>query len=128
MSVPPQATYVPPPRLPIGVAILGALTILVGILILLAALALLIAPLFLVGLGFPLPFGLAAGVLGLIVLLIAILWIATGVGLIRLRSWAWWLAVIVMVLSILSSLAAPALALVPFLILVYLIVVRHHFR
>lgn len=128
MTVNQPSGYPPPSRLPIGVAILGVLTILIGIFILVAGVVLLAAPLFLTGLGFPLVFGLTAGVVGLVVLVIGLLWVGTGVGLIRLRSWAWWLAVIVMVLSILTSFASPAFAIVPILILVYLIVVRHHFR
>ncbi|MEK6988036.1 MAG: hypothetical protein AABX97_08095, partial [Candidatus Thermoplasmatota archaeon] len=73
-------------------------------------------------------FGLAAAFVGAVVLIVALVWTGVGLGLWHLRSWAWWLAVIVMVLSILGSFASPAFALFPILILVYLILVRHHFR
>ena len=76
----------------------------------------------------PLAFGLAAGVIGAIVLVFGLIWIGVGVGLLHLRGWAWWLAVIVMVLSIVGSVASPITAVIPALILIYLIVVRHHFR
>lgn len=126
MSAP--AYYPPPPSRPIGVAILAVLTTLIGILILIVGLLFLALPVFMVGLGIPLVFGLAAGVLGVIVILFGLLWIAVGMGLWRLRGWAWWLAVIVMLLSVLSSAAQWSLAIIPLLILVYLILVRKHFR
>lgn len=113
---------------PIGVTILAVLTILIGILIVLAGIVLVAAPLLLTGFGLPLAFGLAASVLGGIVLLVGILWVGTGVGLLRLRGWAWWLAVIVMVISIVGSIGTLVAAIVPGLILVYLILVRRHFR
>lgn len=123
----PPGAYAPPSR-PIGVAILAILTVLVGVLILLAAILVLVAPAFIIGFGLPIEFGIAVGVVGGILLIIALLWIAVGMGLWRLRGWAWWLAVIVMVLSIVSSFAAPGAAIVPILLLVYLILVRKHFR
>ncbi len=124
----PPGAYAPPASRPIGVTLLAVLTILLGILIVLAGVLFLVAPLILVGVGLPLAFGLAAGVIGAIVLVLGLVWIGVGVGLLHLRGWAWWLAVIVMVLSILGSIASPITAVIPALILVYLIVVRHHFR
>src|SRR2546422_8915644 len=50
-----------------------------------------VAPLILVGVGLTLAFGLAAGVIGAIVLVFGLLWIGGGVGLLHLRGWAWWL-------------------------------------
>jgi len=126
MSTP--AYYPPPPTRPIGVAILAILTVLVGVFILLGGLLFLVLPVFMVGFGIPLPFGLAVGVVGGIAVLIGLLWIAVGLGLWRLRSWAWWLAVIVMVLSLFSAASTLSLAIVPLLILIYLILVRKHFR
>lgn len=131
MSAPPYYApgyYAPPPSRPIGVAILAVLTILIGVLILIAGVALLVFPLFLTPLGLPLVFGLTASAVGLIIILVSLLWIGTGVGLFHLRSWAWWLAVIVMLLSVLSAAASYALAILPLLILIYLIIVRKHFR
>ena len=65
---------------------------------------------------------------GVLLLLLGIVWIAVGSGLLNLRSWAWWLAIIVMVVSVVGSIAVPVAAILPGLILVYLILVRHHFR
>ncbi len=124
----PPGPYAPPASRPIGVTLLAVLTILLGILIVLAGVLFLVAPLILVGVGLPLAFGLAAGVIGAIVLALGLVWIGVGVGLLHLRGWAWWLAVIVMVLSILGSIGSPITAVIPALILVYLIVVRRHFR
>ncbi len=125
----PPGYYAPPrPSRPIGVTILAVLTILFGILIVLAGIVLLVAPLIFVGTGLPLAFGLAASVLGGIVLLFGLIWIGVGVGLLHLRSWAWWLAIIVMIFSIVGSIGALVTAVVPALILIYLILVRRHFH
>lgn len=117
----------PPPSRPIGVAILAILVVLVGVLLLLGAIAVLFLSGFVALVGL-LPFGALGGILGIILLIIALLWIAVGLGLWHLRSWAWWLAVIVMVLSIIGAFAAPATVIVPLIILIYLVLVRHHFR
>ena len=135
MSVPlppgyyPPGYYAPPPTAsrPIGVTILAVLTILLGVLIVLVGILFLVAPLILVGVGLPLAFGLVASIVGGIILIFGLIWIGVGLGLIHLRGWAWWLAVIVMILSILGSIPSPA-AVIPGLIFVYLILVRHHFR
>ena len=125
----PPGTYAPPPASrPIGITLLALLTILFGILIVLVGVLFLVAPLILVGVGLPPAFGLAAGVLGAIIFVFGLIWIGVGVGLLHRRGWAWWLAVIVMVLSIVGSIASPITAIIPGLILVYLIVVRRHFR
>jgi hypothetical protein len=110
------------------VTILAVLTILVGILVGLIGILFLVAPLILIGFGLPLAFGLAASVLGGIILVFGLIWIGVGVGLLHLRSWAWWLAIIVMIFSLLGAIAAPAAAIIPGLILVYLVLVRHHFH
>lgn len=127
---PPPAYYPQPyqrPSRPIGVAILAILVVLVGVIFLIAAIAVLALSGFLAlsGLTF---FGLGGTIIGLLILILAIVWIAVGMGLWHLRSWAWWLAVIVMLLTIFGSIASPAVAILPVLILVYLLVVRHHFR
>jgi lysylphosphatidylglycerol synthetase-like protein (DUF2156 family) len=113
---------------PIGVTILAVLTILLGVIIVIAGIILLIASALILGFGFPLAFGLSATVIGGVVFVLGVIWIAVGVGLLHLRGWAWWLAIIVMVLSIVGSIATPVAAIIPGLILVYLILVRHHFR
>jgi len=131
MAAPPPSYYPPPPyappRRPIGVAILAVLVTLGGVVLLILAIGIL-ALSGLVGLGGLPTFGMVGALAGGIVLIFALIWIGVGLGLWRLRSWAWWLAIIVMVLSIVSSLATPATAVIPALILVYLILVRDHFR
>ncbi len=127
MTYPPYQPYAPPPSRPIGVAILAILVVLVGVLILIAAIGIFLFSGFIAMSGLP-TFGLAVGIVGAVVLILALIWIAVGLGLWHLRSWAWWLAIIVMLLSILGSIGAPALAVIPILIFVYLILVRHHFR
>jgi hypothetical protein len=111
-----------------GVTILAVLTILGGVLLLILGMVLVVAASVLVGIGFPLAFGLTGSILGGIVLIFGIIWIAVRVGLLNLRSWAWWLAIIVMILSNVGGLTAPVAAILPGLILIYLILVRHHFR
>lgn len=134
MSAPPPGYYppgyaVPPPvRRPIGVTLLAVLTLLAGILIVLVGILFLVAPLILIGFGLPLAFGLAASVLGGIIFIFGLIWIGVGVGLLHLRSWAWWLAIIVMILSIVGSIAVPVAAIIPGLILIYLILVRRQFH
>jgi len=132
MAAPPPGYYppapYPPASRPIGVTLLAVLTILLGILIVLVGLLFVVAPLILVGVGLPPAFGLAASVIGAIVFVFGLIWIGVGVGLLHLRPWAWWLAVIVMALSIVGSIASPITAVIPALILIYLILVRHHFR
>jgi len=110
------------------VTILAVLTILGGVLLLLLGIVVVAFSSLLVGVGLPLGFGLTGSVLGAIVLIFGIIWVAVGSGLLNLRPWAWWLAIIVMVLSIVGSIGSPISALIPGLILVYLILVRHHFR
>ena len=117
----------PPPSRPIGVAILAILVILIGVLFLVGALAILFLSGFVALAGF-LPFGALGGIVGIILLIVALLWIAVGLGLWHLRSWAWRLAIIVMVLSIIGGIAAPPSIIIPLIILIYLVLVRHHFR
>lgn len=122
------APYAPPRSRPIGVAILAVLVVLVGAVFLLAAIAVLAFSGFIALAGLP-TFGLAiGGLLGGILLIVALLWIAVGLGLWHLRSWAWWLAVIVMVLSIIGAFASPATVVIPLILLIYLILVRQHFH
>jgi len=124
---PPGYYQAPRPSRPIGVSILAILVVLGGVLFLLSGIAILLfsAAFALGGLGI---FGLAGSILGGIVFIFGIIWIAVGLGLWNLRGWAWWLAVIVMVLTILGGISAPAVIVVPLLILIYLILVRNHFR
>ncbi len=123
------APYNPPPRSrPIGVAILAILIILVGAIFLLASLGLLFLSGFAAIRGLPTFFGIASGFLGIVLLIFALIFIGVGLGLWHLRSWAWWLAVIVLILSIVGSLADLAGLVIPLILLIYLLLVRHHFR
>ena len=124
---PPPAGYTVPPKRPLGVAILAILVILVGVFLLLAGiLALLGAGLaFLGGFGF---FGLVGFVAALLFLIFGLIFVGVGLGLWHLRSWAWWLAIIVLILEILGSLGSPITLILPLLIFIYLVLVRHHFR
>ena len=124
---PPGYYQAPRPSRPIGVSILAILVVLGGVLFLLSGIAILLfsAAFALGGLGI---FGLAGSILGGIVFIFGLIWIAVGLGLWNLRGWAWWLAVIVMVLTILGGISAPAVIVVPLIILIYLVLVRNHFR
>jgi len=121
-----------PQKTPIGVAILGVLTILSG-LALLGVGGLFVVAAFVVGVGVPYGgiAGALIGVIGAVFLLFGIIAIAAGVGLIRLRSWAWWLAMIVAVITLLGSLpfvgAFWFLTAFELLIVVYLVIVKKHF-
>ena len=128
MAAYPSTPAAPTRHRPIGVTILAVLTIIGGVLFLLLGIVVIAFSSLLVGVGLPLGFGLTGSILGAIVLIFGILWIAVGSGLLNLRPWAWWLAIIVMVLSVVGSLTAPVAAILPGLILVYLILVRRHFR
>ncbi|TMA07329.1 MAG: hypothetical protein E6J94_05270 [Methanobacteriota archaeon] len=128
MAAYPAYPAAPTRSRPIGVTILAVLTILGGVLLLLLGIVVVAFSSLLVGVGLPLGFGLTGSVLGAIILIFGIIWIAVGSGLLNLRPWAWWLAIIVMVLSIVGSIGSPITAILPGLILLYLILVRRHFR
>ena len=140
-TAPPPAAPAPPPAYmqpmrptrPAGVAILAIITIIIGILTFFGGLALIgigtVGAIFNVQL--PAAFAIGIGVLATLLGLVAI---AAGIGLWRLRTWAWWLTIIIGVVSIISSGVQIALGgfawvgLVLWLIIVvYLIAVRKHF-
>jgi len=123
----PPGPYASPPHRPIGVAILAILVMLGGILLILVAILVLFlaGASYLGGLAF---FGLAGTIVGGVFLIFGLIFLGVGLGLWHLRPWAWWLAVIVMVLSIFGSLSSPITLVLPLLLLVYLVVVRRHFR
>ncbi len=123
------AGYAPPPQSrPIGVAILAILIILVGAILLLGAIGFLFLTGFAAIRGLPTFFGVAGATLGIIVLILALLFIGVGLGLWHLRSWAWWLAMIVLFIDIIGSLGDPVGIVIPLILLIYLLLVRHHFR
>ncbi len=118
--------YSPPPRSrPIGVAIL---IVLLGAIFLLGAIGLYLLAGFSAFTGLPTFFGLGGALLGTVFLILALVFIGVGLGLWHLRPWAWWLAIIVLLLSIVGSLADLAGVVIPLILLIYLLLVRHHFR
>lgn len=129
--MPPAAYYAPPPpRRPIGIAILAVLVVLFGVLTLLVGLLALLgaAVLGAVGLG---PLGVFAALFGGLILLFGIIGIVAGLGLWRLRGWAWWLAFLVALLEVLLAVptfpASSVTLAIWLLVLVYLIAVKKHF-
>lgn len=121
------------PTRPAGVAILAIITVLIGIFTFFGGLALIgigtVGAIFNIQL--PAAFTIGIGVLATLLGLVAI---AAGIGLWRLRRWAWWLAIIIGVVSIISSgvqIAVGGSAYVGLvlwlIIVVYLIAVRKHF-
>lgn len=123
-----MSAYAARPSRPIGVAILAILIILVGAIFLLGAIGLLAFAGFTLIRALPTFFGLASTFLGVILLIFALIFIGVGLGLWHLRSWAWWLAIIVLVISIIGGLADPVGLIIPLILLIYLILVRQHFR
>ena len=120
--------YPPRPSRPIGVAILAVLIVLVGAVFLLGALGLFLLAGFATFRGLPTVFGLTGAILGAVFLVLALIFIGVGLGLWRLRPWAWWLAIIVLLFSIVGSLTDPVGLVIPLILLIYLILVRQHFR
>lgn len=123
------AGYAPPPQSrPIGVAILAILIILVGAIFLLGSVGVFLLTGFGAIRGLPTFFGIVGASLGIIFLILALLFIGVGLGLWHLRSWAWWLAMIVLFIAIIGSLGDLAGIVIPLILLIYLLLVRHHFR
>ena len=118
----------PPRSRPIGVAILAILIVLLGVIFLLGAVGVYFLAGFAAIRGLPTFFGLGGAVLGTVFLILALIFIGAGLGLWHLRPWAWRLAVIVLLISIVGSLADLAGVVIPLILLLYLILVRHHFH
>ena len=100
------------PSRPAGITILAILEILIGVVGLLASLAIiglsaLVATLPTIG-GL---LGAVGLIIGGIVLLFSVIWLATGIGFLHGRGWAWTLGMIFSVLSILGALTALAIGL-----------------
>src|SRR3990170_4942113 len=91
--------YVPPPRRPLGVAILAILVILAGAFLTFIALILVFFSSILIVGGIPGGGLVVAG--SFIFLILSLVLLASGIGLWGLRPWAWWLATIVTVLVLL---------------------------
>jgi|GEM_PF-285258 len=145
-TTPPTAAPTPPPmyaqppvqpKRPIGVAILAILTILFGVIGLVGGLLVLAAS----GLLATVAPELAAFaglilLIGILLTVLSLVGIVSGVGLWRLRPWAWWLTMVVGVLSIAFSIGSyvvfpaggfPYGIVLWLIILIYLFVVRKSF-
>jgi len=130
--------YVPPPRRPIGVAILAILVILAGAFLTFIALILVFFSSILIVGGIPGGGLVVAG--SFIFLILSLVLLASGIGLWGLRPWAWWLATIVTVLVLLNyglnwySIGYPTQfafllpIVIPAIILLYLFAVRGSFQ
>ncbi len=131
MSAPPPASTAGQPRTfhrPIGVAILSVLVMLAGIIVALVGLLALLA------LGFvgflvagPLG-GLLGAAFGFVLIIIGGLTYIAGHGLWRMRGWAWWLTVILLIIDVLFGTYTPYGWLIPAVLLLYLFLVRKHFN
>ena len=126
------------PKRPIGVTILAVLTIIFGLLGLLAGILLVI-----VGAAgatvLPAQYQAIAVILlalGALLAIFSLLGIIAGVGLFRLRAWAWWLTIIVGILNIVFNIGSyvvypiggfPYGIALWIIIIIYLVVVRGHF-
>ena len=139
-SQPPGGMPMPMPaapatrKTPIGVLILGILVILAGIGLLAVGGLLFAAAFLMAGAGSQVGglFGAILGIIGAVFVIFGIIAVLAGVGLIRLRPWAWMLTMIIAVLSFLGSLAAVTtywyLTVLWLVIIVYLVIVRKEFR
>jgi len=125
------------PKRPVGVTILAVLTIIFGVIGLLVGI---LAVILFAAAATMLPAqyqGIAGILLALAALatILSLVAIISGVGLLRLRSWAWWLTIIVGILNIVFSIGSYVAYPVVFpygivlwiIIVAYLVVVRGHF-
>ncbi|HEY6238590.1 MAG TPA: hypothetical protein VIZ68_05335 [Thermoplasmata archaeon] len=127
-------THLPPlrasPSLPLGVAILAVLIGVIGFLLLVVSIAIIVLY---TGLAFLTQFSFfGAGVLGGVLLLIfSIVLLVVAFGLWNLEMWALALSVIVVLILFISNAIQHLVSIstaVLLLLLVYLVLVRHHFR
>ncbi|HEX9709351.1 MAG TPA: hypothetical protein VGB42_05235 [Candidatus Thermoplasmatota archaeon] len=122
----PAAPYPARPfHRPVGVAVLAVILIVVGFIVALAGLVAVLA----LGVAMAVAFGPTAGLLGaaagFVVLLLGAATLVAGLGLWRMQSWAWWLAVVVLLAQILFGIGGWV---IPAILLLYLILVRRHFN
>lgn len=137
-SMPPPGGYAPAPaKRPLGVTILAVLTIIFGLIGFLGGILLVVVFAAAASL-IPAEYQAVAALLlalGALVTVISLLAMIAGVGLLRLRGWAWWLTMIVGILSIVSSIGTfilypigiPYSIVLWIIILAYLVSVRRHF-
>ena len=116
---------------PLGIAILSILIILGGVIVIILGVAVLAFG-GLLGFAFAGAAGAALGAaIGGIIIIVGAVWLVAGLGLWRLRGWAWWLATIVVGLSLAGSAVNGGIGaglIVTALIFVYLLVVKKHFN
>jgi lysylphosphatidylglycerol synthetase-like protein (DUF2156 family) len=130
MAMPPMAA---PRKTPIGVIILGVLTILSGLALLGVGAILVIAAFFAGAAGGAVGglIGAILGIVGAVFVIFGLIAILSGVGLIRLRPWAWWLTMIGAILTFLGSLAAVTaywyITVFELIIIIYLVIVKKEF-
>ena len=126
--MPPGMYGAMPPKRPIGVAIIAILSFLAGLVEILGGVALLgLAALgATAGAGFLAAF---AGIIGGVLLILGLITLAVAIGLWRMRSWAWWIALIVNLISIVLSIGTAGYVgvIFPLIIVIYLIVIRDKF-
>ena len=125
----PPGAYAPGrPQRPIGVTIIAILSFLAGLVEILGGLALMA----LGGIGAVAGagiFGALAAVVGGVLLLLGIVTIIVAIGLWRMRSWAWWVSIIVNLASILIAVGSYNWigVLFPLIIVLYLVIIRDKF-
>jgi len=116
---------------PFVITLLAILIIIGGVIVIVIGIA---VALFAGLLGFAVagPAGAAlGGAIGLVIIIIGAICLVAGLGLWRLRGWAWWLATIVVGLSLVGSAANNGFGaglVVTALIFVYLLLVKKHFN
>lgn len=116
-------------RRPIGVAILAILAFIAGLLEFLGGLGLAIVSGIPNIVGNPFP-GVTGVTLGVILLILGLITMGVSIGLWRLRRWAWWIMLILMLIAIVSAALPPPTwsgLILPVIVFVYLFVVRRNF-
>lgn len=127
--MPPPGAYAPmPPKRPLGVSILAILAGLAGIIGILGGVAIMALSGAAAFAGYGILAGLGAA-LGVLILLLGVITLVYAIGLWRMRGWAWWLAMIVGVISIVIGIVTSNWISVGInlIIIIYLFVVRGHF-